>query len=275
MRRSGLLENKHDEGNAPAVRIAETVEEYRQAFSLVQAEYHKVGYISPHPSNMYYNIWSLLPTTNIMIAKANSAIISTVAMIADTEEFSLPMDGEYKKEVDVVRNKGRRTIVEVGANVTTSSQRWYNAPILMFRGIYHYCKIAGVTDLVIVINPKHVRFFSEIMMFEIIGEERTYRRMNLPGVAMHRDMTTYDDLLRQGYAGTGPSSNLYTFYWDFDAASLAYMSRVLNNTNTGRAPHLDSVDIFVENRPEILDEFSEKQVALFESLYHSEEKAVA
>jgi hypothetical protein len=170
-----------------------------------------MGYLStPKPHGMLFGIHTLLPETVIFVAKSYRTVISTLTEIFDTELFGLPMDELYRKELDGLRSKGRK-IVELSVLVTPVDFRWMNVFMYINKIMYLYSLDRGVNDLCIAVNPKHVRFYKHIMLFEDLGPERYYPRVNAPAVALRVNMDCIKEKLKSTYDGLDFDCNLHDY----------------------------------------------------------------
>jgi hypothetical protein len=211
IKRSELLKARLDEIDRPAIKIAGEIDEYKQVFSLVHDTYLRMGYLStPKPHGMLFGIHTLLPETVIFVAKSYRTVISTLTEIFDTELFGLPMDELYRKELDGLRSKGRK-IVELSVLVTPVDFRWMNVFMYINKIMYLYSLDRGVNDLCIAVNPKHVRFYKHIMLFEDLGPERYYPRVNAPAVALRVNMDCIKEKLKSTYDGLDFDCNLHDY----------------------------------------------------------------
>lgn len=60
---------------------------------------------------------------------------------------------------------------------------------MMFHIAYMYARrFARCTDLLIEVNPRHVRFYRAMLGFEVLGEERTCARVDAPAVLLRLDL---------------------------------------------------------------------------------------
>ncbi len=210
--RSGLLQWKLEDVDRPAIKIAETPEEIKGAFSLVHNVYRQSKYLDKDkPNGLLYGIHSLLPNTTIFIAKSYLDIISTLTEIFDSPEFGLPMDSIYKEELDALRAQGRR-VTELSALATPRERRWRNIFLHLCRVMYHYSLYRGVDDLCITVNPKHVRFYKDILLFEEFGPVRHYPRVNAPAVALRVRLDTGEEKLKEAYSALDFDCNLHAYF---------------------------------------------------------------
>jgi len=266
IRRSSLVKSKLDDIDRPALKIAETHDELKQAFEVVYDAYRLAKYIKePHPSRMAYSIYSLLPTTCVFVFKSYLSVISTMTFIPDNPVFGLPLDAIYKKELDGLRNQGRN-IGEVGALATPRKRRWSNLVIYLAKALFWYAHMTDVNDVCIMVNPKHVRFYKEIFLFEDFGEEKWYPGVEAPAVALRVNLDHYDERMANAYGES-----------DFDTDLLSFFSKVNNIILDPNIEYpikrqlpldMSSVKEFLEHRPELLDTLTPEQRQVFDMIYH-------
>lgn len=212
IRRSALLEAKLDSLDRPSIKISETLDEYAQAFGVLHDVYVGAGYLKPNTSRgMYYGIHHFLPKTCVFVFKTYLKVISTMSYIPDTPQFGVPMDELYKEELDVLRGEGRK-IVEVGSLATLPHRRWQNLIIFLAKAIFTYALSAGADDLCIMVNPKHVRFYKSIFLFQDFGETKHYSKVDAPAVALRADMRQIESDLFKAYHSNDFDTNLHSFF---------------------------------------------------------------
>ncbi len=272
IKRSNLLNLHLDDIDRPAIKIAETLDEYEQSFRLVHDTYLRMGYLKePQPQGLLFSAYSLLPETVIFIAKSYLTVISTLTEIFDTEAFGLPMDIIYKPELDTLREKGRR-IVELSALVTPPKLRWRNLFMLLAQVMYQYSRYRGVDDLCIAVNPKHVSFYKNILLFEDFGPERHYPRVDAPAVALRVDMQHIADRLKQVYDSNDLDTNLYLYFhrmtgllpWD------PAKTPVPAETSPAQRPQETIVPFMNGRKAEIVCHFFQLSPSLWENLNPSQ-----
>ncbi len=212
LRRSSLLDLHLQGIDRPSIKIAETLDEYQQAFRLVHDAYANLKYIKPSKDfPYYYTPFSILPNTCIFIFKSGSSVIATLTQIHDTPEHGLPMDKIYKHEIDSLRNKGR-TVVELSAFVTAKRYRMRNIMISLCKTMFEYSKANNISDICIMVNPKHVSFYTRIFLFMPFGPERYYESVGAPAVALRVNMDNIEERLHEKYARFEFTEDLHSFF---------------------------------------------------------------
>lgn len=252
LKRSKILVPRIDEIDRPTVKIAGEIDEFKEAFSLVHDNYLRNGYLgTPKPHGMLFGIHALLPGTVVFVAKSNKNVISTISEIADTELFGLPMDELYRGELDELRARGRK-IVELSALVTPADYRWTNIVMYICKVMYQYSIDHGVNDLCIAVNPKHVRFYKHILLFEDLGPERYYPKVNAPAVALRVNLDVHFEKTKTVYDGCDFDCNVHTYFYGREG------SRVPDE-NGKSCWTAENVEYFLSREKSILDGLSQPQ----------------
>ena len=212
----GLKKNDLEGLPKPAIKFAETKDEFQQAFELVYKVYLDKGFIPPNPAEMHYGIHSLLPDTAVFVAKSGLEVVSTMTEIFDSHEFGLPMDSIYKEEVDRLRDKGNK-IVEVSSLATPRDARWKNFFMYLMQVWYWYTYYLGVDEVCIAVNPRHERFYRNLLQFEKFGERKHYSRVDAPAVGLRVSVKSIKQRMENIYndlgLDLGYNKNLFEYYY--------------------------------------------------------------
>jgi hypothetical protein len=229
IRRSALLKSHLDFIDRPAIKIAENLDEHQQAFRLVYQEYVKSGYIpNPKPNGEIFSIFNLFPETAVFIVKSYQTVISTLSQFYDSKSFGLPMDSLYHEELSELRKKGRR-IAEIGALATQGDYRWQNLFMYLCQIMYWFARYQRVNDLCITVNPKHVRFYKTIFLFEEFGPEKEYPKVAAPAVLLRLNLDTVESELKEVYSESNFDCNLYHYFHRMNGHKLEDYSEALIN----------------------------------------------
>ena len=194
-------------------------EDYMSCFKLVYDVYLAAGFIKP--SSLPYRIIDHHADSETMVFmgclvddESKNKPIYTASMFADNE-FGLPMDEGFKREVDELRAKGR-SIVEVGCLASDPKYRKgnKNVPMIMNRIIYnHATEVFNANDLLVTVHPKYLKIYEDILLFEKLGELSEYPYVeNNPAVALRQNLDTFPERLKENYGKMPISKNLYHFF---------------------------------------------------------------
>ncbi|WP_045221329.1 N-acyl amino acid synthase FeeM domain-containing protein [Desulfonatronum thioautotrophicum] len=258
IRRSALLKANLDDIDRPSIKLAETKDEWSQAFGLVHKEYMEQGYITqPHPSALSYNIYNFLPSTCVFIFKSYLTVISTLTQIFDSPEFGLPMDALYRNELDELRGQGRK-VTELSALATPKEVRWCNLMVYLSKTMFEYSRLSDVNDICIMVNPKHVRFYKAIFLFDDFGEEKFYDAVGAPAVALRLNYDTIEEKLGEVYSEFDFESNLYAFFCKVNSTMEELREGQISPQR--RAPmDPDSFEFFSKTKPELFTNLNPEQ----------------
>jgi len=265
IQRSALLEAKLDQLDRPSIKIAETLDEYAQAFKVLHDVYLASGYLKDSsPSGLHFGAHHLLPKTCVFVFKAYLTVLSTMSYIPDTPDFGLPMDELYKDEVDRLRQLGRK-VVEIGALATIPHRRWHNLIVFLAKAIFQYAMVTGADDLCIMVNPKHVRFYQSIFLFEPLGDLKHYGKVDAPAVALRADMRNIEPALYQAYHSGDFESDLHAFFVKINSNGPD-----LETASAEKNTPLESeiARVLFQARPSLLPALRQEQQAYLERMYH-------
>lgn len=181
-------------------KIAETRDEYEQAFKLLHDTYQREGILEQTPSGMKVTLHALMPTTTVFVALEDDRVVGTLALVEDSD-MGLPMEDLYPGEIRVLRQAKRR-LAEVGSLAFERRFRHCGVALvlygLMFRWARHW---RGVDDIVITVNPSARDYFTTTLGFVPIGPVRSYPRfVNAPAVALRMNLHEVVPAMRRAHA---------------------------------------------------------------------------
>lgn len=176
----------------------QTLLDLKECYSIVYQSYLARGYCSPSPSQMYYHYFSFLPESRTFVLKDKEKLLGTISIVVDSP-CGLPMDNLFPREVHRLRAEGRKL-----AEVSLLSMAHHDKKekifsltnfdkqlrlFRLFKIVYEYARhIAGVTDLVIGVHPKHATLY-QYLMFNTLGSPKSYpEARGNPALPMHLDI---------------------------------------------------------------------------------------
>ena len=266
LRRSAMLKEKLEEIEKPNIKIAETRDELAQSFALVYKEYSDLGYIKePHPSGMHFSVFNFLPSTCVFIFRSYLTVISTLTQVFDTPLFGLPMDSLYKEELDALRAQGRK-ITELSALATPREMRWCNLMVFLSRTMFEYSRMNGVDDICIMVNPKHVKFYKTMFLFEDFGPERFYAGVGAPAVALRIDMDHIEQKLLEKYRNIEMEGDMYSFFCKLNS-TLEELQKGYTFYEKRHPMQEDNARYFLDARSEVCAKLSPEQKEHLQTLY--------
>ena len=163
------------------IRAADCSRERRSANSLIDRMYATRG----------YETTSLLeeesPDTKTFLASDHNAAIGTLTIGLDSAK-GLLADDLFADEIRHFREAG----LEICEFTKLAMDRRARSPRLLaslFHVAYIYAhKIKSLHNLLIEVNPRHVRYYQTMLEFKIIGAERHNLRVNAPAVLLSLDL---------------------------------------------------------------------------------------
>ena len=205
---------------------ASSIEDYISCFRLLHDVYVEAGFIEradpplriiPHHSDPESRVFMGYPTNT----RVEKRPIYTVSLFPDNEQ-GLPMDTGFKREVDVLRNQGRR-LVEVGCLASHPVYRKGDKkiPMLGNRMVVSYAiNTLHADDLLITVHPKYLKIYEDILLFEKIGQISSYSYVNNnPAVALRQNLKTWPQKLKKVYGKKPIEKNLYHFLFESEPTS--------------------------------------------------------
>lgn len=179
-------------------RPAETLDELKAAYGLAYREYLARGYCLPNASQMHYTYFCLLPDSRTFLLERGSEVLGTISLIPDSP-CGIPMESLFPDEIGGFRGPDRR-LAEVSLLALkqeafgkkcfslTDYQKLVST-FHLFKMTFDYAwSAAGVTDLMITMNPKHVDLY-RYLGFEPIGPVKAYAgACGKPALPMHLDV---------------------------------------------------------------------------------------
>ncbi len=163
------------------VRLADSDGRRNTASMLVNKMYAWRGYkIAWHAKQQ--------PNRITLVASHGTAPMATISIGFDSSE-GLLVDGLYKEEIDGLRAVGAK-VCEFTKLAVDGAIRSKRVLATLFHIAYIYShKMNGYSDLFIEVNPRHVRFYEQMLGFKQFGPERLNPRVNAPAVLLRLEFS--------------------------------------------------------------------------------------
>lgn len=145
-----------------------------------------------------------------LVAAAHEQSIGTLTLGFDSK-IGLLVDDLYKDRIDQLRRCGRRVceLTQLAIDEHVRSKRVLSSLFhiaFIYARNFHQC-----TDMVIEVNPRHVRFYERMLGFERFGDCAMCERVRAPAVLLRLEL----DYARQQintFGGLGKHSNEKSLY---------------------------------------------------------------
>ncbi len=155
------------------VDLAASFSQLCDSFRLVHDRYVDSGYMEPHSSGMRYSIFHFLPQTKIFVATKCKRVVGTGYIVLDSGA-GLPSSHIFHREFAQLRDQGR-AIAEAGSfacdPVLDGKHGMVN--LRLIKTGFPWAAGIGVDDLCVVVNPKHVSFYTRVLGFEQLCDARS------------------------------------------------------------------------------------------------------
>ncbi len=192
-------------------KVADSACELLESYHLLYHEYVNAGYARENKNEILVTKHHLYPKTTVLLAKSESSVISTATLVPDSNQFGLPMDDLYGKELASLRRQ-RRKVVEV-CSLASSTHRFSRIGIQNFtRLLFLYCVFQDVDDVCVMVNPKHVPIYKRLCDLELFGDEKHYHKVNAPAVALRADVAAVRERLGSNGLMTSYRNTLDSHY---------------------------------------------------------------
>ncbi len=205
-------EYRFGEGEEYRVCVAESEADLLSAWRLVYETYLEKEYAAPNHQRLWYSLHDALPETTTFLVRRDGEAVACLSVVFDSP-LELPADDVYAEELNYLRRGGRR-VCELAslASSETNLRRGVEVTRHLFKLAYLLARrVAGAADMVMTVNPRHVRFYKRTLLFEEAGGEREYRKVGgAPAVLLRLNLETAERRYEERY-GRDPGS-LFRFF---------------------------------------------------------------
>jgi hypothetical protein len=183
--------------NPIGIRLADTAEGRNSASLLISKMYAWRGYAGVHHLDDD-------PNRLTLTASDQGNVIGTLTIGVDSH-VGLLADGVFKVELDRYRNAGAR-VCEVSKFAFDTSVRsklglasMFHLAVIYARDFYH------CTHIFIEVNPRHRRFYEQMLGFQCQGEMKINARVNAPAYLLCVDLEYVTEQI-EAHGGSGPGN---------------------------------------------------------------------
>jgi len=183
---SQILRNLHDQNGFDSYQlenfsfsVASDFGQLGECYSLAYREYLKKGYVkSENISQMIVNDYDLNKTTMVVMAKNKlQEVVGTLTIVVD-DNRGLPCDELFSNELTTMRQNGAKLAEVVRLAISSEFQNSKEILVGMFNLVCNYIKnITCGSDLLIEVNPRHVKYYQRLLLFKIMSDVRECHRV--------------------------------------------------------------------------------------------------
>jgi len=172
------------------IRAADSSGTRSSASILIDKMYAKRGYLTTPLSP------EQTPNRLTLVASDYYSTIGTLTVGFDAEN-GLLVDDLFPEEVRKLRDVGR-TVCEFTKLAMDNVVRSKRVLAALFNVAYLYAyKIKGADNLLIEVNPRHVRYYRNMLGFKVLGPRRLNTRVNAPAVLLSLDLAYVDEQVNE------------------------------------------------------------------------------
>ena len=155
-------------------RVAQSIDDVVNAWRMAYKAYRRRDLIEPNRHRLHAAPQAAGRHSAIIIGCMNQVNVTTLTAIAD-QENGLPLDRIYSQELTSLRRQNRK-LIEVGlfADRRDELGRTTEALFQLMRYAYYYGIFNNATDFVVAVFPRHVKFYTRAIGFEVCGPAKSY-----------------------------------------------------------------------------------------------------
>jgi hypothetical protein len=167
------------------------------------------------------------PNRLTLVASEPNRHVGTISLGFDSP-IGLLVDDLYKAEMDVLRNRGAKLCETIRLAVDRGARSKRVLAALFHIAVVYAYRVRRATDMVIEVNPRHVKYYEEMFDFTQLGPERLNHRVNAPAVLLGVSLKEFHCEIR-AFGGKHPQTknakSLYPYF--FPPEEEEYMLRRL------------------------------------------------
>ncbi len=212
-------------GGEYRLSVAASIEARRKAWALVHDVYEQKGYVPANSPGLWYGYHDSLPDTTTFLVKRGDDVVATLTTVFDGL-IGLPADELYEDTLDEMRLAGRQ-LCEISSLVCTERRGGSEILMHLFRAAYTTARhLEGASDFVVTVNPHHRLYYERALLFERVGEEKTYSKVaGAPAVLLRLDLKNATERYREAYGNCAGPRNLHAFFEGNVAGLCRWLSR--------------------------------------------------
>jgi len=175
------------------IRLTDTPDGRNSASMLVNKMYAWRGYAGTHQL-------SDDPNRITLTATDKGDVVGTLTIGVDST-IGLMADQIFREELDAHREKGARLCEFTKLAFDPSVRSKASLANLFHLAVIYARDIHGCTDIVIEVNPRHRRFYQQMLGFQREGEMKTNPRVNAPAYLLRISLDYVTEKIKQ-FGGT-------------------------------------------------------------------------
>ncbi|WP_375750142.1 hypothetical protein [Vibrio sp. HN007] len=252
-------------------KVAMGKKELESAFSLVWKNYVETGLQRSDDIGMRFTKYHFLPSTKVFIAnfheelaagdpskfKGDGKCVGTVTLIVDSP-MGLPMEEFCSDEIAEMRAEGKK-LAEVVAFAVDPTYAKYKVFLHMFKLLFQFADMKGVTDLCCSVTERHIRFYRRVCLFEPMGELMPYTGAYKLKVQGHRlNIADANKKAKEFYGGREFDADLHRFFFG---------ENYNREKGEGKPISSEELEYFLTEKTSFIEDIDDKDLNILRSEY--------
>jgi GNAT superfamily N-acetyltransferase len=266
-----LLNNPLDLAvNYSIAREPATIEE---AFGLVYQAYTEVGLQAETDSRIRFTKYHVIPSTKVFVAvfrpeltkpeferghvNDNKQVVGTLTLVLDSS-LGLPVEQVCGTEIQEMRDQGAK-LAEVIALAIDPQFRRHNVMMFLYKIMFEYARLKGVTDICCAVTKRHIEFYRDILLFRPLGQLLPYsagNNLEVQGHVLNIDHAFGDS--KATYSTEGFDANVHDFF---------FAGEIELSMNEGAPWDTATIDYFLTQKTRFLDTLTPEEKAKIRAEY--------
>lgn len=238
-----------------------------EAFGLVYHAYTEVGLQAENEAHIRFTKYHLIPTTKIFVAvfrpeltkpeferghvNDNKKVVGTLTLVLDSS-LGLPVEQVCAPEIQQMRDQGAR-LAEVIALAIDPQFRRHNVMMYLYKIMFEYARLKGVTDICCAVTKRHIEFYRDILLFRPLGQLLPYSAGNMLEVQGH--------VLNIEHAFGDSHATYSTESFDANVHDFFFAGEVEQQINEGLPWDKSTLDYFIAHKTRFIDTLSTEEKA--------------
>lgn len=253
--------------------IASDRDTLEESFHLVYEAYTEVGLQAENEAHIRFTKYHVAPSTKVFVAifrpeltkpdfdrervNDDKRVVGTLTLVLDSS-LGLPVEQVCAPEIRQLREGGGH-LAEVIALAIAPDFRRHNVMMYLYKVMFEYARLKGVTDICCAVTKRHIEFYRDILLFRPIGQLLAYDAGNgleVQGHVLNIEHAFNDS--RETYSAEGFDANVHDFFFAGEIDPLL---------NEGLPWDEDMLHYFMEHRTRFIDSLGMEDKTKLKSEY--------
>jgi GNAT superfamily N-acetyltransferase len=256
--------------------IARERETFEEAFHLVYQAYTEVGLQAENEARIRFTKYHVVPTTKVFVAvfrpeltkpdferqnvNADKRVVGTLTLVLDSS-LGMPVEQVCAPEIQDMRDRGSR-MAEVIALAIDPQFRRHNVMMYLYKIMFEYARLRGVTDICCAVTRRHIEFYRDILLFRPLGQLLPYDAGNGLEVQGH--------VLNIEHAFGDSKATYSTENFDANVHDFFFAGEVDHHINEGQPWDEAMIHYFLAEKTRFIDTLSDPEKAKIRSEYEKQ-----